>query len=159
LQGDFRRRAAIASLALGAATSIAIPIAHWNASEFAGDLTRASVLAVMALTALTGVITFGVLWRGPAALAPLLAAATASGVVIAWAVAQNPHLVAPGLTIDDAAAAHATVRAFLIALPLGAAILVPSLALLYGTFARESLGPEPHLDVGDVRAAASGEEE
>jgi cytochrome d ubiquinol oxidase subunit II len=134
LQRDFQRRAIAASTALGVATTLAIPVAHWNASEFAGDLTRPGVIAAMAATATLGLATLVLLWRNAAKIVPIFAGATAAGVVVAWALTQNPHLIAPSLDIHQAAAAHATVSAFLIVLPIGAAILIPSLLLLYLTF-------------------------
>ena len=137
LQGDFRRRAVASSLALGLVTTAAIPIAHWDAPAFSDNLTSANVLAAMAPTAVAGVVTLVLLIRGQFTLVPIFAAATAAGVVFAWALAQNPYLVAPGLTLQEAAAPAITVKSFLTVLPFGAAVLVPSLILLYLTFSRE----------------------
>lgn len=147
LQRDFRRRAMATSIALGVATTLAIPVAHWNASEFAGELTRPGVIAAMAATAALGLATLYLLWRNVANIVPIFAAATAAGVVVAWAIAENPYLIAPSLDIHQAAAAHATVSAFLIALPIGAAILVPSLLLLYFTFSGDVF-----IDASDAEA-------
>ncbi len=137
LQRDFRRRAIFASIALGAVTTAAIPIAHLNATAFSEELTRASVLTGMAVTAALGLATLALLLRGGSTWVPVLAAATAAGMVLSWALAQNPDLITPGLSLQDAAAARTTVKSFLIALPIGAVILIPSLLLLYLTFSRE----------------------
>ena len=137
LQDDFRRRAILASLALGAATTVAIPVAFLDAEEFARRLERSPVIAAMALTALLGLAGLAALLRRRARLAPPLAAATVAGVVIAWALALNPDIILPGLTIEAAAAPSITVKSFLYSLPVGAAILVPSLLLLYLTFSRD----------------------
>jgi cytochrome bd ubiquinol oxidase subunit II len=137
LREDFRRRAIISSIALGAATTIAIPIAAWDAREFFNQLDGLLVLEAMAVTAIFGIGTLYALWRGYSRLIPALAGITAGGVIVAWAFAQNPYLINPDLTLEDAAAASATVRAFLIALPFGAVILVPSLVLLYAIFSRD----------------------
>ncbi|HEY5477382.1 MAG TPA: cytochrome d ubiquinol oxidase subunit II [Tepidiformaceae bacterium] len=139
LRQDFRRRAIASSIALGLATTAAIPVAHWNAPAFSTDLTRASVVGAMGVTAALGLATLASLWRGDEKRVPLLAAGTATGVVVAWALAQNPHLVAPGLSLHAAAAPSITLKSFLISLHIGALILVPSLALLYGTFSRDVL--------------------
>ncbi len=155
LQDDFRRRAIWSSVALGVVTTIAIPVAHWNADEFASDLTRPGVLAAMVVTAVLGLGTLAALWRGSPRLAPVLAGITAGGVVVAWALAQNPHLVTPGLTLQDAAAARITVKSFLIALPIGALILVPSLLLLYSTFSRETLHAEGSREAASVDSTPS----
>ncbi len=137
LQRDFRNRAILASIALGVVTTIAIPVAHWDARQFSDELTRHSVLAAMAATALLGLVTLALLWRGAVRVMPIFAAATAGGLIVAWALAQNPHLIAPGLTLTDAATVSYTMKSFLLALPVGAAILIPSLALLYFTFSRD----------------------
>jgi cytochrome d ubiquinol oxidase subunit II len=140
LQRDFRNRAIAASLALGAVTTAAIPIAHVDAPAFAEELIRASVLTGMSVTACLGLATLTLLLRGRSTWVPVLAAATAAGVVLSWALAQNPDLIAPGLSLQDAAAARITVKSFLIALPCGAVVLIPSLLLLYLTFSREVFG-------------------
>ncbi|MCL6646175.1 MAG: cytochrome d ubiquinol oxidase subunit II, partial [Dehalococcoidia bacterium] len=54
LQEDFRRRAIAASLALGVATTVAIPVAAADADAFASHLDDARVVAAMAVTALLG---------------------------------------------------------------------------------------------------------
>lgn len=145
LRTDFRRRAIAASLALGAVTTLAIPVADADADLFFAHLDRWEVVLTMAVTALLGLATLLLLVRGFAAAVPLFAGATVAGVVIAWALALNPHIVLPGLTIEDAAAPNITVVSFLVALPVGALILVPSLYLLYTTFSREVFvaGQEP----------------
>jgi len=137
LQRDFRNRAIVASIALGVVTTITIPVAHWDARQFSDELNRPEVIASMAVTALIGLVTLTLLWRGASFVIPVLAGATAAGVIISWALAQNPHLIAPGLTLTDAAAAPYTMKSFLLSLPVGAAILVPSLLLLYITFSRD----------------------
>lgn len=140
LRRDFRNRAIASSLALGIVTTAAIPIAHFDASEFADELSRASVVMAMAITACLALATLAVILHGRASLVPVFAATTAAGVVLTWALAQNPDLIAPGLSLQDAAAARITVKSFLIALPCGAVILIPSLVLLYVTFSRDVFG-------------------
>ena len=137
LRDDFRRRALAASLALGVVTTAAIPVAGQDAAEFYDRLARASVVGGVGITAIVGLGTLFAIWRGAVRLAPLLAAATASGVIVTWALAQRPNLIIPGLGLEAAAAPDITVKSFLIALPIGALILVPSLGLLYHTFSRD----------------------
>jgi len=137
LRQDFRRRAIIGSLALGVATTAAIPVAAWDATGFFEQLDGLFVIEAMALTAVFGLVTLAALLRGYARPIPALAGITAGGVIVAWALAQQPYLVNPGLTLEGAAAASITVKSFLIALPIGSLILVPSLVLLYTTFSRD----------------------
>lgn len=139
LREDFRKRAIAASLALGAATTIAIPVAAADADAFAAHLDDLRVVGAMAVTALLGLAGLWALWTRRYRLAPPLAAATVAGVVGAWGLAQEPYLLAEALTYREAAAERITVVSFLAALPAGALILVPSLWLLYWTFSRETL--------------------
>ncbi len=142
LREDFRRRAIAASLALGAATTVAIPVAAWDAEAFAAHLDDGRVLGAMGVTAALGLAGLWALWRRRYRLAPPLAAATVGGVVSAWGLAQHPYLLAESLTYSAAAAERVTVVSFLVALPIGSLILVPSLWLLYSTFSRETLRGE-----------------
>ncbi len=142
LREDFRRRAIAASLALGAATTAAIPVAAWDADAFASHLDDARVVGAMGVTALLGLAGLWALRTRRYRLAPPLAAATVAGVVGAWGLAQEPYLLANALTYEAAAAERITVVSFLVALPIGALILIPSLWLLYWTFSRDTLRGE-----------------
>jgi cytochrome d ubiquinol oxidase subunit II len=53
-----------------------------------------------------------------------------------WAAAQYPYLLAPQLTISEAAAGRATLVAMLVSLVVGSLLLVPSLVLLFVVFQR-----------------------
>ena len=52
-------------------------------------------------------------------------------IVVGWALAQNPYLLPPHLTLDQAAAADATLQATIIVVAIGLLILGPSLWFLY----------------------------
>jgi cytochrome d ubiquinol oxidase subunit II len=57
-------------------------------------------------------------------------------VLWAWAAAQYPHLLTPGLTIGQAAATRPVLTATLASQAVGAVLLIPSLAWLYVLFQR-----------------------
>jgi len=59
--------------------------------------------------------------------------------VLGWALAQSPDLLPGQLTLDEAAAGDATLAAILIAIGIGALVLVPSLVLLYRLVLRGTL--------------------
>lgn len=141
LREDFRNRGIAASLVLGALTTIAIPVAYWDADAFADRLTEPAPITVMSVAAAMGVASLIVLWRRWYVLAPPVAAGTVALVIGAWGAVQYPYLILPDETIADAAAEHATLVTFLIALPIGALILVPSLVLLYYTFGEQIAVP------------------
>lgn len=149
LQEDFRNRGLVASLVLGALTTLALPVAWWDASAFSDRLLRPMPLAVMSLAVVMGVCSLAVLWHRVYVIVPPVAAATVALVIAAWGAVQYPYLILPDVKIADAAAGHETLLAFLIALPVGSVILVPSLALLYLTFSEKTGGgAEPDV-VGD----------
>ena len=65
---------------------------------------------------------------GPARVTGALAVIA---IVVGWALAQDPYLLPPSLTLDEAAAADVTLEATVIVVGLGALILGPSLWFLY----------------------------
>lgn len=142
LREDFRRRALGASLVLGALTTIAIPVAYLDADAFWERLVAPAPLTIMALAVVGGLTSLVVLWRRWWVLAPPVAAGTVALVIAAWGAVQYPYFILPDLRISDVAAGDATIRAFLIPLPIGALVLVPSLVLLYRTFSEQTGGPE-----------------
>jgi len=141
LQEDFRNRGLVASLVLGALTTIAIPMAYWDAEPFWDRLLQPAPLAVMGVAVAMGLASLVVLWRRWYLLAPPVAAGTAALVIAAWGVVQYPYFILPNERISDVAAGDSTIVPFLIALPIGALILVPSLVLLYVTFSEKTGGP------------------
>ena len=138
---DFRRRGLMASLVLGALTAIALPIAYWDADPFWDQLKDPAPLAVMGVATAMGLASLVVLWRRWYVLAPPVAAGTVALVIGGWGAVQYPYLILPNERISDVAAGDATLAAFLIALPIGALILIPSLVFLYTTFSEKTGGP------------------
>ena len=55
-------------------------------------------------------------------------------LVAGWGLAQYPYLIFPDLTLYDAAAPEPMLRFVLFTLPLGLALLLPSLWLLFRVF-------------------------
>lgn len=85
-------------------------------------------------------VALGVILRGGLArprlaarfvAARLAAAGAVAAVVWGWAVGQYPFLLQGELTIADAAAAPATLRAVLVSLAVGGLLVVPSLVGLF----------------------------
>ncbi|TAK67272.1 MAG: cytochrome d ubiquinol oxidase subunit II [Dehalococcoidia bacterium] len=140
MREEFRNRAIAASLVLGALTTIAIPVAYWDASAFWDRLNAPAAIVVMLLAVAAGLSSLVVLWRRWWVLAPPAAAGTVALVIGAWGAVQYPYFILPGEKIDEVAAGHETLLAFLVALPIGALILVPSLLLLYFTFSENVSG-------------------
>jgi len=136
LREDFRLRAIIAALVLGALTTVALLLGHARGSFFARRLDSPMPILLVAGAVCCGIATLAILWLRRYRLAPPAAAATACAVLLAWGAAQYPYLLPPDLTIVRAAAPHETVVAFVAAMLIGAVVLIPSLWLLYSVLAR-----------------------
>ena len=145
LREDFRLRAIAASLVLGGMTTAALPVAALDADPFWDQVRNADAVVIMGLAVMMGLASLVVLWRRWYVLAPPVAAGTVALVIAGWGAAQYPYLILPSERIADVAAGHATLTSFLVALPIGALILVPSLLLLYSTFSEKTGGPEAKL--------------
>jgi cytochrome d ubiquinol oxidase subunit II len=55
-------------------------------------------------------------------------------LLVGWGLAQWPYLIYPDVTLTDAAAPASTLRALLLTVPFGMALLLPSLWLLFAVF-------------------------
>jgi cytochrome d ubiquinol oxidase subunit II len=141
LQEDFRKRGLVASFLLGVLTTIALPIAYWHAEPFWDELLEPAPLAVISAAVAVGVMSLMVLSRRWYLLAPPVAAGTVALFIAGWGAVQHPYFILPNERISDMAAGDSTLTAFLICLPIGALILIPSLILLYFTFSEKTGGP------------------
>lgn len=137
LREDFRRRAMAASLALGALTTLAIPLAWLDAPRFAARLAGPLALTVVFLAVIFGVATLALLWRHCFVLAQVSAAGTVALTIAGFAAAMFPDLLMGQLPLEAAAAPRATLNAFLAVIPIGMLFLVPSLLFLYLTFRKD----------------------
>lgn len=148
LQEDFRKRA-LASQAAVVVFAILAAISARTGShpEFSSRLLAsgwgwlffagACVLAAAATFAL-----FTRRYRG----ARILAGAEAGVIVAGWGVAHQPNLIAPDVTILNAAAPKITHELLVLVLAIGALTLLPSLYGLYRIFKREPIFEEMRRD-------------
>jgi cytochrome d ubiquinol oxidase subunit II len=89
---------------------------------------------LVALSAIGGLTSFGATFRGRERVARLGAAIAVGSVVAGWGVAQWPYLIVPDLTASDAAAPASSLRPIAIGFAIGAALVLPSLLLLFRVF-------------------------
>ena len=94
--------------------------------------------------------TPGIASAGGRRSASVAAAAAVAAVVAGWGVAQWPYLIVPDVTATDAAAPAASLRSIAIGCAVGAALLLPSLLLLFRVFKSASASP------GRTRAEGPG---
>ena len=133
LELDFRARALRAGVVAGALALAGLLVVRSDARPIWDGLTTGGGLALVLLSAAAGVATLTLVWRSRFALARVSAALAVAAIVAGWAVAQHPRFL-PGLTIEEAAAGRSTLIALIVAVAIGAIVLVPSLALLFGLF-------------------------
>lgn len=134
LQEDFRRRALGTGGVFVLLAVIALPLARSGAPQIWHGLTSGgavfAVPVVIGLALLSGwavSLRQYLLARGAAIVEVAL-------LLVGWALAQYPYLVVPDLTLENAAASPAMMRAALIVFGLGALFLLPSLWFLYRVF-------------------------
>jgi cytochrome bd ubiquinol oxidase subunit II len=138
LRGDFRRRALGAGSAVFAC-ALAAGILSWRAAPavFAGLTHRAFTIPLHLATGVAAVTALAALFRGRVRLGRAAATAQVALIVLGWGASQYPYVLAPELTLAEAAAPRATLVAVLWALAAGAVLLFPALYLLFRVFKGE----------------------
>jgi cytochrome bd ubiquinol oxidase subunit II len=135
LREDFRRRALLSAVGVGAVALPAALVALADAPLLGEPLLRASWAPPLhAGTALLAVATMVALWRRRFALARVTAIAQTAAIVIGWGLAQFPYVVAPDLDVLATAAPPAVLRATLWVLGCGSLLLVPAFVWLFRVF-------------------------
>ncbi len=143
LQEDFRRRAIAGALALGFLTSIEVAVSRFDARFFFEGFVRPLPILFAGLAVSCGCFTLALLLRRIYSAARWLADFTVAFTIAGFAAALYPYMLIGQLSFAQAAAGRATLLAVMITLPVGAALLVPSLFLLYRTFALNPLSGRP----------------
>ena len=148
LERDFRARALAAGIVAGALALAGLLVVREDVPALWHGLTRSGGLAMVCLSAAAGITTLALVARNRFGPARAFAALAVAAIIAGWAIAQEPRFL-PGLTIEQAAAGRSTLLAIVIATAAGAAVLLPSLALLFGLFLHG------RLDAGPARAPAA----
>ena len=150
LEIDFRSRALAAGLAAGAVAVSALLVVRADAPDLWKGFERGGALAMIVVSAVAGVWTLLLVWRSRFGPARVSAAIAVAAIVAGWALAQRPRFL-PGLTVTEAAAGRSTLLAVVIAVAVGALVLVPALALLFTLFLRGRLSGLEDAHPTDVR--------
>lgn len=135
LAGAFRRRALGAGLVTGAIAMLCLVVVRSDGGRTGERLLAWPAVGAVAASTAAGVLTLELVRRSRFGAARYGASLAVASVVAGWALAQRPELL-PGLTIEEAAAGRPTLVATLLGVAVGSAILVPSLALLFGLVLR-----------------------
>lgn len=131
LARSFRTRALLSGAASGAVAIGGLFVVRSDARLLFDGLTSGGGLAMVVLSAVAGITTIGLVWTERYGPARATAALAVIAIVVGWGLAQDPYLLPPSLTLDEAAAADATLEATVIVVGLGMLILGPSLWYLY----------------------------
>lgn len=140
LQDDFRRRALVSGVAVGAFALIVFVLSGNYASEIRAGITASPwAIPLHIATAICALGAFITLWRRSYRLARLFAAGQVSLILWGWALAQYPYIVGPTVTIYSGGAPRETQQLLVIALCGGALILFPSFYYLFRVFKGRTL--------------------
>jgi cytochrome bd ubiquinol oxidase subunit II len=141
LAQSFRNRALIMAVAAGAAAVAGLVAVHHDARFVWHGLTHGAGLGAVIVSAVAGLSTVAFVLRGDYLRSRLSAAAAVAAIIAGWGFAQRPYLLPGRLTIEQGAAGRSTLIALLVSLALGALVLLPSLALLFGLVLRGGFDP------------------
>lgn len=146
LTAAFRTRALAAGAATGALALAGLVVIALDAGKLRSSLFGWPAILAVVASAGAGLATLELVRRARFEPARYLASAAVAAIVVGWALAQRPELL-PGLTVEEAAAGRPTLIATIVAVAVGAVVLVPSLALLFGLllrgrFDRDATGAE-----------------
>ena len=130
LEQKFRTRALAAGLVGGAVALAGLPVLRSDAEPLYHGLVEGKGLVGLIVSIVAGCATLALLWWRRYEASRYTAALAVAAVIAGWALAQSPVFL-EGLTVRQAAAGRDTLVAVTVAVLAGAAILFPSLALLF----------------------------
>jgi cytochrome d ubiquinol oxidase subunit II len=139
----FRRRALGAGLVTGVLAGAGLLVMRVDAPVLWHGM-RQDGRPFVALSGAAGVLALWATFKGNERLARASAAVAVASVVAGWGVAQWPYLIVPDLVASDAAAPRSSLGPIVLGFAIGAALVVPSLLLLFRLFkASKSKEPMP----------------
>lgn len=130
LAARFRWRALVSGVVAGGVAIGGLAVLHSDAHPLYDALVAGDGLPALVLSAVAGGTTLVLVWLRRFETARYSAAIAVAAIIAGWALAQSPQLL-PGLTVKEAAASHDVLVAVVVAVLGGAAILFPSLVLLF----------------------------
>ena len=135
LQEDFRRRALIAAVSVGAMAGLSFILSAEGAPAIRRGLGGAPwSIPFQILTGAVALWAIWTIWNRQFRLARILVPIQVTLIVFGWGLAQYPYLVTPDLTFSNTAAPDTVLRPVLIVLGVGIVLLVPAFWYLYAVF-------------------------
>ena len=135
LQADFRVRAIIAAVSVGAMAGISFLLSAKGAPSIRQGLGN-SVWSIPfhLLTGAVAICAIWSIWKRYFQLARILVPVQVVLIIFGWGLAQFPYLVAPNLTFSNTAAPDSVLQPVLIIIVIGGILLVPAFWYLYTVF-------------------------
>ena len=127
----FRARALGAAVVTGAIALAGLFVIRSDARDLFDGLTSGGGLIAVLASAVAGGATLWFVVTERYGLARVTSAGAVGAVTVGWVLAQDPYVLPPRLTLDQAAASDATLATLLVAMAIGAIVLLPSLLYLY----------------------------
>jgi cytochrome d ubiquinol oxidase subunit II len=135
LRAEFRRRGMYAAVAVAGAAVLAMIAAHQNVPRFADRLLHAPWAVPLIGIATATLLGAGIALRQQRdRVARVSAIACVAVLVLGWGAAQYPLLVAPDLTLTNAAAPRMTFVVLVPVILTGAVVMLPALWWLMRVF-------------------------
>jgi len=131
LAREFRVRALGAGVVTGAVALGGLFVIRSDAPALFDGLTSGGGLVAVIASGVAGAVTLWLIFTARYGPARLSAAAAVTAITVGWVLAQDPYVLPPSLTLDQAAASHTTLVTLVVSLAVGAIFLVPSLWYLY----------------------------
>jgi cytochrome bd ubiquinol oxidase subunit II len=131
LAESFRRRALGAGAVTGLIALGGLLVLRSDARDLYDGLTSGTGLVLVLASGAIGAATLLLILARRYEIARWSSAAAVACITFGWAAAQSPYLLPGELTLNQAAAGHATLVALVVSLAAGAVLLVPSLVILY----------------------------
>ena len=135
LREDFRRRAIAAGVAVAPCALVAALTAGPGTEHFATAFLHSPwTWPLQGATALAAIGALAALVTRRYRIARVLAVAQTLLILLGWALAQRPYLIAPDVTVENAASPARTLGLMLIIVGASATLLIPSLYVLFRVF-------------------------
>jgi cytochrome d ubiquinol oxidase subunit II len=127
----FRARALGAGVLTGVVAIAGLAVLRSDARALYDGLTSGGGLVMVIVSGLAGAVTLGLVATERYGPARLSATGAVAAITVGWVLAQDPYVLPPSLTLDQAAASDATLTTVVIGMAIGLLLLVPSLWWLY----------------------------
>jgi cytochrome d ubiquinol oxidase subunit II len=134
LQEDFRKRGLYVGMVASALTILTLPLLFLETPHLWSNLTSPKAAPVVGGGLTAAVVSLWSLANRRFRLARVAAIAQVTLLLLGWGLAQHPFIIYPDVTLASSSAPRATLLFVVYAVPLGMAVLLPSLWLLFKVF-------------------------